>query len=373
MDDAQLNRLVHLDLEQSLFQCLHGTRDITLEDEVEGLDLAILESLGEVLEADALASLRELSVALGSLTLLRNLARGPIVIGHDEGVPCSGNTREALNRHGTRREGFLNGLAVLVDHGADTTIGSAGNNRFTHAERSRLDENRGNRTATLIQTGFDSHTAGGPVRISPEVQTSVCGEQDSIEKLGDTFTLQRRHLDCLSITAILLGNQTKLGQLLEHLVSFCSRGIHLVDGHHDGNPGCLRVVQSLNCLGHDAVIGGHHQNRDIGDLSSTGTHSGKGLVTGGINEGDSPLNALVLCPYLVSTDVLGDSPGLTGDNIRTSNRVQQLRLTVVNVTHDRHNRRSNDKIFVVFFLIQVDVKALQELFVFVLGETISTW
>ncbi len=75
----------------------------------------------------------------------------------------------------------------------------------------------------------------------------------------------------------------------------------------------------------------------------------------------------MLCPYLVSTDVLGDSPGLTGDNIRTSNRVQQLRLTVVNVTHDRHNRRPNDEIFVVFFLIQVDVKALQELFVFVLG------
>src|SRR5690606_20426124 len=56
VDDAQLHRVVDLDIEQRLLQRLHGTRDVTLDDEVERLDLAIFEGLGEVLEADALAA-----------------------------------------------------------------------------------------------------------------------------------------------------------------------------------------------------------------------------------------------------------------------------------------------------------------------------
>ena len=57
--------------------------------------------------------------------------------------------------------------------------------------------------------------------------------------------------------------------------------IHLVDGHDDGDLGGLGVVDGLHGLGHDAVVGGHHQDGDIGDHGAPGPHGGEGLVAGG--------------------------------------------------------------------------------------------
>src|SRR5690606_31167510 len=73
VDDAQLDRVVDLDLEQRLLQRFNSTRDVTLDDEVERLDLALFECTGEVLKRDALASLRQQSVALNGFTLLSDL------------------------------------------------------------------------------------------------------------------------------------------------------------------------------------------------------------------------------------------------------------------------------------------------------------
>src|SRR5690606_19342066 len=86
VEDTQLNRIVDLDLHERLFKCLNSTRNVTLDDEVERLNLAISESLREVLKADALAGLRELSVTLCSFTLLRDLTCSTVFSGHQEGV-----------------------------------------------------------------------------------------------------------------------------------------------------------------------------------------------------------------------------------------------------------------------------------------------
>src|SRR5690606_29834681 len=43
VDDAQLDRVVDLDLEQRFLERLDGTRDVALDDEVERLDLALFE------------------------------------------------------------------------------------------------------------------------------------------------------------------------------------------------------------------------------------------------------------------------------------------------------------------------------------------
>ena len=105
VDDAQLHAVVHLDLEQRLLERLDGTGDVTLDDEVERLDLAVFEGLGEVLEADALARLRQQSVALGGLTLLGDLTGGAVVVRDDEGVTGARHARQSLHlaRDGTGR------------------------------------------------------------------------------------------------------------------------------------------------------------------------------------------------------------------------------------------------------------------------------
>ena len=70
------------------------------------------------------------------------------------------------------------------------------------------------------------------------------------------------------------------------------------------------MLQGLVGLRHEAVIGGDHEDRDVGDPGATSTHGREGLVTGGVNERDRALDALVLCENLVGTYVLGDPAGL---------------------------------------------------------------
>ena len=44
VDDAQLDLVAHVDLEQRVLERLDGTGDVALEDQVEGLDLALLRA-----------------------------------------------------------------------------------------------------------------------------------------------------------------------------------------------------------------------------------------------------------------------------------------------------------------------------------------
>ena len=50
--------------------------------------------------------------------------------------------------------------------------------------------------------------------------------------------------------------------------------------------GGLRVVERLDGLRHDAVVGRDHQDGDVGDLGAAGAHGGEGLVAGRVDERD---------------------------------------------------------------------------------------
>ena len=90
------------------------------------------------------------------------------------------------------------------------------------------------------------------------------------------------------------------------------------------------MVNRLNGLRHNAVVCRNNQNDNIGNLCTTSTHSGKGLVTWGIDEG----NLTAVNSDLRSTDCLCNAAGLTSCNTGVTDCVQKRCLTVVNVTHD---------------------------------------
>ena len=48
--------------------------------------------------------------------------------------------------------------------------------------------------------------------------------------------------------------------------------------------------------------------------------------------------------HLVSTDVLRDAASLTGDNLGLADRIEQRSLAVVDVAHDRDDRRALDQV-----------------------------
>ena len=87
-------------------------------------------------------------------------------------------------------------------------------------------------------------------------------------------------------------------------------------------------------LRHHVIIGCHNNDRDIRYFRTTGTHSGKRLMTRSIQERNT---ASVFQLYVVSTDVLCNTSGFTGNYIRLTDVVKQGCLTVVNVSHHRYN------------------------------------
>ena len=58
---------------------------------------------------------------------------------------------------------------------------------------------------------------------------------------------------------------------------------------------------------------------------------------------------------LVGADVLRDATGLAGGDLGLADRVQQRRLAVVDVAHDRHDRRALDEILVGVVVLDLDI------------------
>ena len=107
-----------------------------------------------------------------------------------------------------------------------------------------------------------------------------------------------------------------------------------------GTPAALRVVDGLDRLRHDAVVGGDHEDDDVGDVRAAGTHGGERLVARGVDEGDL---AAVLVDHR-RADVLGDAAGLGRGDAGLADGVEQRRLAVVDVTHDGDDRRTRHEV-----------------------------
>ena len=62
--------------------------------------------------------------------------------------------------------------------------------------------------------------------------------------------------------------------------------VDLVDGHDDRHVGRPGVVDGLHGLRHHAVVGGHHQDDDVGGLGAARAHRGERLVARRVEERD---------------------------------------------------------------------------------------
>ena len=129
------------------------------------------------------------------------------------------------------------------------------------------------------------------------------------------------------------------------------------------------MVDGLDGLRHHAVIGGDHENRDVGELGTAGTHGGERLVPRGVEERDLALLAFQIDGHLIGADALGDAAGLAGDDVGLADGVEQSGLTVIDMAHDGDDRRTRLQILVFLQLlaVKVDVELLQQLLVLLLG------
>ena len=257
---------------------------------------------------------------------------------------------------------------MLVEQRPDAPVGVAGHDRVALAQRSALDEHRGDGATALVQLALDDDTLRVLLGVRAQVQRGVGGQQDRREQLVEALAGRRGDVDEHRVAAVLLGHQPVLGELLTDLGGVGPLLVDLVDRDHDRHVGGLGVVERLDRLRHDAVVGRDHQHDDVGDLRATGTHRGERLVTRGVDEGDRTLVVLQLGDDLVGADVLGDATGLLRHHVGVPDRVEELGLSVVDVTHDGHDRRTGRPVLLVALLVtEGEVEGLEELAVLVLG------
>ena len=97
---------------------------------------------------------------------------------------------EHLDRR--RRTGFLDLLAVVVEHGADLAPAAAGDDRVADAQRAPLDEHGGDRAAALVEVRLEHERPGRRLRVGARASSSVGDEQDRLEQLVDAEALRWR-------------------------------------------------------------------------------------------------------------------------------------------------------------------------------------
>ena len=90
-------------------------------------------------------------------------------------------------------------------------------------------------------------------------------------------------------------------------------------------------------------------------------------MTRGVDEGDGPFLAVDLGLDLVGADGLRNSPGLPRDHVGVTQRVEELRLAVVDVTHDSDDRRAGPQVRLIpDVLPELQVKGLEQLAILIL-------
>ena len=71
---------------------------------------------------------------------------------------------------------------------------------------------------------------------------------------------------------------------------------------------------------HHRVVGSDDDDGDIRHLSTTGTHSGEGLMTRGVEERNL---TTILQFHVIGTDMLRDTTSLTSNHVRVTDEVEQ--------------------------------------------------
>src|SRR3954454_19986917 len=333
--DLLLRQLGDLVLER-----LQRAGDVGLEHQAEVLHVArLVEDRGQrALEAAAARLLLELEP-------VRALAReraGAAVVLHDAHVLAGlWDGIEAQHLHRLGRQGLLDALARVVGHRPHAAPVGAGHDRVADVQRAALDEHGDHGAAARVELGLDHRAGRLDVRVRGQL-LDLGHQQQPLEQVAEAVVRLGRDVDEHRVAAPLLGLQPELGHLGAHAVGLRALLVDLVDRHEDRHLGRLRVVHGLAGLRAHAVVGGDHDDRDVRRLGAAGAHGGERLVARRVQARDR----LVVLVDLVGADVRRDAAGLARGHVGLPDGVQQRGLAVVDVAHDRDDRRARLQILV---------------------------
>ena len=171
-------------------------------------------------------------------TLIRQGASLALILEHAELVTGVGHGLQAQDLDGVGGAGLGDGIALRIEHGADAAVGKAGDQRIAHVQGTACHENRGNRTAALVELSLEDVTGGKGVGVGLELE-HVGLEQHGLEQVVDTDLLLGRDVDEHVLSAPLLGDDAVLGELLAHAVGVAPGLSILLTATTMGTPAAL--------------------------------------------------------------------------------------------------------------------------------------
>ena len=135
------------------------------------------------------------------------------------------------------------------------------------------------------------------------------------------------------------GDVARLHLALDH-VEVRPLHVDLVHRHDQRDLGVADVLEGLVGLRHEAVVGGDHEDRDVGHCRPAGAH----LVECGVARGVEERDLAAVKFDLIGADMLGDATRFTGGDVRLADRVEEGGLAVVDVPEDADDRRAHHEV-----------------------------
>ena len=355
--------LAHIDLEQRVLEGLDRAGHVALDDEQELFPLARLERGLQVLQRDPGPPLGEHGVALARLAPLGDLPGHPVVVDDQEAVAGAGHRGEA-EHHAPA------GTAARPAPARRSRRASPGPGRTPRPRRSSR-RRAACRAAPARWPPGRGRGPGAPRWPRPGACWSGLARRSSSASAVSTTASSRSSMPMpsraeTSTNRVLPPNssatrpysvsweRTRAGSAPSLSILLTATTI--------GTPAAWAWLSASVGLRLHAVVGGDHEHDQVGGLRAAGPHGGERLVARGVDERDLALLAVHLGGDLVGADVLGDAARLAGHHVGVPDRVEQLGLAVVDVTHDGDHRRPGDQgVLVALVLAELDVERLQQL------------
>ena len=281
--------------------------------------------------------------------LVGDFARRAVVVHDVERVAGLRGAVQTEHLHGRRGTCRLHLLAVLVEHRLHAARVGSREDHVADAERTALHQDRRDVAAALVERRFDDRTLRLLVGIGFQVE-HLGFQQHFFEQFVEVDALLGRNLLVLVFAAPRLHEVVHLRELFLDVVGVGVGFVDLVDGEYHRHAGGLRVVDRLDGLRHDVVVGCDDDDGNVRDGGAARTHGREGFVARGVEERD----LLSVQHHAVCADVLGDAAGLAFDDVGFADVVQQRGLTVIDVSHDRHDRRARHQILLLVLAVVGD-------------------
>ena len=128
------------------------------------------------------------------------------------------------------------------------------------------DQHRGDGAAAALEARFE-HDAGRRARVGRFEVEQLGLQQQRIEQLVDALPGQRGDADEQRLAAPLLGDQLVLRELPANAIEIAAGLVDLVDRDDDRHLRRFRVLDRLDRLRHDAVVGCDDEHDDVRDLA----------------------------------------------------------------------------------------------------------